>query len=61
MDFQDVEFLISLASFYTTFLEMHGRAEGLQLPHVLKLWLRVSKGMLPLRYFLLNNSFFVSA
>ena len=51
MCFQDVEFLSSQANFPPYFLKIVVDVKALGLPHVLKLWLRVSKGMLPVKYF----------
>ena len=57
MSFQYVVFLPSLASFCTAFLK-HFMVEVNTLgpPHVIKLRLGLSKGMLPVRYFCSNNS-----
>ena len=55
----DVVFVPFRASFCTTFLNNYGRCES-PMPHVLKLWLRVGKGMLTVWYFCSNKSFCVS-
>ena len=44
------------ASFSTTFLKIMVLVKASRLPHVLKLWLVVSKGMLPVKYFRSNNA-----
>ena len=44
--------------FYATFLKNCGRDVSLGLPHVLKLWLGVSNGMLPVKYFNSNKASF---
>ena len=58
MSVQDVAFLPSGASVFTTFLRMLVEVNALGRPHVLELWLRVSKGMLPVRYFCYNKASF---
>ena len=58
LGFQDVAFLPYRASFYTTFIKHCGRGEGLWTTTCLKLWLGVSKGMLPVRYFRFNEASF---
>ena len=55
MGFQDVVFLPSRASFFTTFLNICWRP-----PHVLKLWLGVSNGMLPEDIYAPTNPLFMS-
>ena len=60
MGFQDVEFLLSRANFPPHFLALVVEVKASGAPHVLKLLLGVSKGMLPVRYFCSNNIFFVS-
>ena len=58
MDFQDLEFLPSGDSFYTSFLKYCDRGKSLRQPHILKLWFGVSKGMFPVRYFCSNKASF---
>ena len=48
--FQDVAFLPSRGSFQPYFVEIVVEVTALGLPHVLKLWLGVSKGLLPVEY-----------
>ena len=48
--FQDVEYLPSRASFFTTFLKNCGRGESLRTTTCLKAVVGVSKGMLPVKY-----------
>ena len=55
---QDVAFLPSRASFSTTFPKIVVEVEALGPPHVLKLWLWVSKGMLPIKYFWSTKTLF---
>ena len=50
MGFQDVAFLPSGASFLPHFTTIVVEVKAVGTPHVLKLWLRVSKGMLPEEY-----------
>ena len=57
MGSQDVAFLHSRSGFFTTFRKNCGRGENLQTAHVIKLWLRVSKGMLSIKYFCSNIAF----
>ena len=60
MGFLDMAFLPSRDSFSTTFLNC-GRSESLGTTTCLKLWLAVSKGMLPVKYICPNEaSFYVS-
>ena len=47
----DVAFLPSNSTFSTTFLMNCGRGECLGPPHILTVWLWVSKGVLPVKYF----------
>ena len=54
----EVAFLPSRASFTPHFLEILMDVKASGLPHVLKLWLGVSKGMLPAKYFCFNKSSF---
>ena len=60
MGFQDVMLLPSRASFQPHFLKRVAEVKAYGPPHVLKLRLGVSKGMLPVEYFLLQQSLFVS-
>ena len=60
MGFQDVAFQPSRASFSTTFVKNCVRGESLRPPHVVKLWLEVIKGMLPLRYLGYDKASFCS-
>ena len=50
MGFQDVAFLTSYASFPPHLLKIVLEMKALGPPHVLELWLAVSKGMLPVEY-----------
>ena len=50
MGFQDVAILLCQASFPTTFLNVVVEVDVSGPPHVQKLWLGVSKGMLPVEY-----------
>ena len=56
MGFQDVVFLLSLASFPTTFLTICGRGESHRTTTCLETVAVVSKGMLPVTYFCANKS-----
>ena len=60
MGFQDVAFMSSQASFPPHFLNTVVEVEALGPPHVLKLWLWLSKGILPVKYFCSNNVCLVS-
>ena len=60
MDFLGVAFLHSLASFGIAFLENCCIGESLWTATVLKLWLRVSKGMLPVKCCCYDKPLFVS-
>ena len=60
MVFQDVSFLLSRASFSSTFLKNCGRCESLGPPHVLKLWFGVSNNMFPVRHFCSSKPLFVT-
>ena len=61
MGFQDVAFLPSRASFPQHFLQFVAEVNALRQPHVLKLWLRVSRAMLPVKYLHSKKAtFFVS-
>ena len=51
MSFCDVAFLSSRANFSTIFLNSCGQVKASTPPHVIGLWLRVIKGMLPVEYF----------
>ena len=51
MGFRDVAFMSSLASFAPYFLKIVLEEKALGQPHVLQLWLGVSKGMLPVKCF----------
>ena len=55
MSFQDAAFLPSRASFYTTLLKIVVWVMTSRPLHVLNLWLGVSKGILPVTYFLSNS------
>ena len=46
MGFQDVSFQPSELGFTSHFLKIMVEAKALELPHVLKLWFRLSKSML---------------
>ena len=59
MGFQDVTFLPSRANFSPHFLKIVVEVKASGPPHVLALWLGVSKGMLPVRYFRSNKSSFL--
>ena len=59
MVFQDVAFLPSRASFYTTFLKYCGRGESLGTTTCLKAVVRVSRDMLSVRYFCSMKPLFV--
>ena len=56
---QDVAFLPSRDSFSTTFVKNCGRGESLRTTTCLKTVVRVSKGMLPVKYFLLQQGLFL--
>ena len=57
MGFQDVALLPSRAGFSTTFFINCGEVLVSGPPHVLRLWLGVSKGIkLPVRYYVLTNT-----
>ena len=58
MCFQNVAFLPSQASFSTTFLKIVVEVKASGPPIVLKLWLGVGKGMLPVKYFRSNKASF---
>ena len=60
MSFQDVAFLSSRAGFPTTFKKIAVEVNILTQPHILQLWLGVSKGILPVKYFHSVKLFFVS-
>ena len=60
MDIQDVTFLPFGASFPPLFLIIVVDVEALGPPQVIKLWLGVRKGMLPVKYFRSNKASFVS-
>ena len=49
MGFQDVVFLPSRASFPLDFLQIVAEVNASGPPHVIELWLRVSKGMFPVK------------
>ena len=57
MSFQDVAFLPSQASFCTTFHKIVAELKSSGPPHVLKLWLVASMGMLPVECFLCQSNF----
>ena len=58
MSFQDAAFLPSRASFPPHFLKIVVGVNVLGPPHVLILWLWVSKGMLPVSFFHSNKASF---
>ena len=58
IDFQDEAFLPSRASFSPHFLEIKVKLKASGPSHVLELWLGVSKGMLPVKYFRSNKASF---
>ena len=58
MGFLDVAFLPSRASFPPHFLNIVVEVKALRQPHVLSLWLGVSKGIFPMKYFFSNNASF---
>ena len=60
MGFYDVAFLPSQDSFPLYFLKIVVEMKAFGPPHVLKLCLVLSKGMLPVKYFHSNKAFFVS-
>ena len=57
MDFQDLEFLPSGDSFYTSFHKNCCRGKILGQPHILELLMVASKGMFPVSYFLCYSNF----
>ena len=59
MGIQDAAFLSSRASFPPYFIKIVDELKVLGQPHILKLWLGVSKGMLPVKYFRSNISSFL--
>ena len=58
MGFLNVPFLPSRTSLCASFLNTVVVVNALGPPHVLKLWLGVSKGMLSVKYFRSNKSHF---
>ena len=61
MGFRDVAFLPPLATFPPHFLKIVlALCKAYRPPHVLGLWLGVSKGMLPAKYFCSNKAIFMS-
>ena len=60
MSFQDVVLLSSRASFHTTFLRQYDKCESLGTTTCIKTVVGVSKGMLPVKYFHLQQPLFVS-
>ena len=60
MSSQDVAFLPSRDSVPPHFFKIMVEVIASGHPHVLKLWLGVSKGMLRVEYFRSNKAFFVS-
>ena len=58
ISFQNTAFQSSIAS-YTTVLKIAVEAKASEPPRVIKRWLRVSKGMLPVRYICSNKSPFL--
>ena len=61
MGVQDVAFLSNRASFPSQFLEIMVEVNVSEPPHVLKLWLGVSKDMLPVEYFRSNKASFCAS
>ena len=60
MGFQDIAFLTSPASYSTMFPKNVVDVKSMELPpHVLKLWLALSQGMPPVKYFHSNKAFFL--
>ena len=59
MGFRDVPFLPSRASSPTHFSKIVIEVKASGSPHILKLWLGVSKGMLPAEYFHSNKASFL--
>ena len=55
MDFQDIAFLPSLASFYSLLKKIVVEVIGSGWPHVLELWLGLGKGMLSAKHFAPTN------
>ena len=59
MGFQDVAFLPPLTSFPPHFVKIVVEVKASGPPHVLRLWLGVSKGMLAVEYFRSNEASFL--
>ena len=60
MGFRDVAFLPCRSTFYTTFKKIMVELEAIGSSHVLEMWLEVSNGILPVKYFCSNNASFLS-
>ena len=60
MDFQDVVFLPSRASFSTTSKKLVVEVKVSRPPHVLRLWLGVSKGTICVKYIRYDKASFLS-
>ena len=61
MGFKNVAFLLTQASFLTPHvIETVIEVKASTLPHVLIVWLEVSKGILPVKYFSNKASFYIS-
>ena len=58
MRFQDVAFLYAPADFYSTFITNSVEVNALGQTHVLGLWLRVSNGMLLVKFFFSSKASF---
>ena len=57
VSFQDVAFLPPTASFHPHFLQIVVvEVKAFEPPHVLSMWLRLSKGMLLVKYFLSSKA-----
>ena len=59
MGYQNAAFLPPRASFPPHFLNIVVEVKASGPPHVLKLWLGVSKGMLPVKYVRYNKTSFL--
>ena len=57
MDFQDIALLPSRACFSPHYLKIAVEMKASGPPHVLKMWLVVSKGILSVEYFHSNKAF----
>ena len=60
MVIHDVASLPSQGSFDTIFLKLCDEVKATKPPHVLELWLMVSKGMLPVKYLRSNKTCLMS-